>query len=238
MLRKHKPRAGRAAMREFRRRRREAIKREWRNWTVLVGLIFVFVVGVIFFDGWIKVAWAVVLGMLFTALIVGWLVGGDVTSLTWVRGAVGERHTEMVLLELSDGWRIFHDVPDRRGNWDHIAIGPAGVFAIDTKSYTSPAIVENDMLRSGGIRTPGSAFRGSAVRLKETLERDAGVSTWVQAVVAIWGEFSQGIVEEKQVVYLEAIRLREWLEGSGARLEPNTQGRVVAALDRRQAASD
>jgi hypothetical protein len=135
--------------------------------------------------------------MLLATLIVFWLIGGDVTSLTWVRGAVGERQTEEVLLKLADDWHVFHDVPDGQGNWDHTVIGPAGVFAIDTKSYSSPATVENDTLRSGRIRTPGSAFRGSAVRLKEMLERKSGVSTWVQAAVTIWGEFPQGVVEAK-----------------------------------------
>jgi hypothetical protein len=218
MLRKRKPRAGRAAMNEFRRRRRATMRREWRDWAKLVGIIVIFAVGVIFFDGWLKVAWALVLGMLLTALIVFWLTGGDVTSLTWVRGAVGERQTEEVLLELPDGWRVFHDIPNDWGNWDHIAIGPAGVFAIDTKSYSSPAVAEQDTLRSGSIRTPGSVFRGSAVRLKETLQRDFGVSTWVQPVVAIWGDFPQGEVERENVVYLDATRLADWLKSGRQRL--------------------
>ncbi|HEX5468698.1 MAG TPA: hypothetical protein VFW80_06600 [Gaiellaceae bacterium] len=91
--------------------------------------------------------------------------------------------------------------------------------------------VENDTLRSGGIRTPGSAFRGSAVRLKKMLERESGVSTWVQAVVAVWGDFPQGVVEEKQVVYLEADRLREWLEASPKRLDDGRRRQLVAVLE-------
>lgn len=231
MLRRRKSRAGRSALDEFRRRRRATMRRAWRDWAMLVGLIVVFAVGVIFFDGWIKVAWAVVLGMLLATLIVFWLIGGDIASLTWVRGAVGERQTEEVLRELPNGWRVFHDVPDGRSNWDHIVIGPAGVFAIDTKSYSSPAVVENDLLRSGRIRTPGSAFRGSAVRLKETLQGHVGVAIWVQAVVVIWGDFRQEIVEENRVVYLEATRLREWLEASAVRLDGALQQRLAAAVE-------
>jgi hypothetical protein len=208
------------------------MRREWRDLAMLAGLIVVFAAGVIFFDGWMKVAWAVVLGMLLTTVIVFWLIGGDVTSLTWVRGAVGEQQTEEALLELPEEWRTFHDVRDGRGNWDHIAIGPPGVFAIDTKSYSSPASVESDTLRSGRIRMPGSAFRGSALRLKETLERESGISTWVQAVVAIWGEFPQDLVEEAKVTYLEAGRLRARLESSPPRLDSELQQRLAAALER------
>ncbi|HEX5468572.1 MAG TPA: NERD domain-containing protein [Gaiellaceae bacterium] len=207
------------------------MKREWRDWAMLGGLIVVFSAGVIFFDGWSRVAWALVLGMLLATLIVFWLIGGDITSLTWVRGAVGERQTEEALGELPGGWRVFHDLPDGRGNLDHVAIGPGGVFAIDTKTYSASAKVENDVLRSGGIHTPGVAFRGSAVRLKETLERETGVTTWVQAVVAIWGEFPQGHVEEQQVVYIEADRLRGWLESRDAQLSRDRHYRLVTALE-------
>jgi hypothetical protein len=232
MLRKNKPRAGRAAMAEFRRRRRATMRREWRDWATLGGLILVFAVGVIFFDGWLKVAWAVVLGMLLTTLIVFWLTGGDVTSLTWVRGATGERQTEEVLLELPDGWCVFHDVPDGRGNWDHVAIGPGGVFAIDTKTYTALAKVEDDVLKSGRIRTPGAAFRGSAVRLKEALERSCEESTWVQAIVAIWGEFPEVEIEREKVVYLKATRLVDWLASRPQRLANDRVERLAECVER------
>ena len=56
----------------------------------------------------------------------------------WRRGAAGERHTARLLGPLErHGWVILHDlaVPGSWANLDHLAIGPGGVFVIDSKQY-------------------------------------------------------------------------------------------------------
>jgi hypothetical protein len=58
---------------------------------------------------------------------------------SWQRGAHGERHTARLLRRLArDGFVVFHDlaVPDSDANVDHLAIGPTGVFVIDSKQWT------------------------------------------------------------------------------------------------------
>jgi Nuclease-related domain len=60
----------------------------------------------------------------------------DETAARWARGAEGEEVVGGVLESLAeDGWLAIHDVALGRGNIDHIAIGPAGIFAIETKSH-------------------------------------------------------------------------------------------------------
>jgi hypothetical protein len=59
-------------------------------------------------------------------------------AVAWRRGAAGERRTARLLDPLErHGWAILHDlaVPSSRANLDHLAIGPGGVFAIDSKQY-------------------------------------------------------------------------------------------------------
>jgi hypothetical protein len=56
----------------------------------------------------------------------------------WRRGAVGERRTARRLAALErHGWAVLHDlaVPGSTANIDHLAIGPGGVFVIDSKQY-------------------------------------------------------------------------------------------------------
>ena len=56
----------------------------------------------------------------------------------WRRGAAGERRTARLLDPLArQGWAVLHDlaVPGSRANLDHLAIGPGGVFVIDSKQY-------------------------------------------------------------------------------------------------------
>lgn len=69
----------------------------------------------------------------------------------WLQGARGEQKVGAVLDRLSqDGWRALHDISLGRGNIDHILVGPAGIFAIETKSRRTPIRVEHihgDMLK-------------------------------------------------------------------------------------------
>jgi len=54
----------------------------------------------------------------------------------WSQGAEGEEVVGKVLEDLrDDGWHVIHDVSFGRGNIDHILVGPAGIFTIETKSH-------------------------------------------------------------------------------------------------------
>jgi hypothetical protein len=58
------------------------------------------------------------------------------------RGASGEEQVGGLLEELAgSGWRVVHDVTLGHGNVDHILIGPAGVFTVETKSHPGPVRV-------------------------------------------------------------------------------------------------
>ena len=59
-------------------------------------------------------------------------------AVAWRQGASGERRTARLLAPLErHGWSILHDlaVPGSTANLDHLALGPGGVFVIDSKQY-------------------------------------------------------------------------------------------------------
>jgi hypothetical protein len=56
------------------------------------------------------------------------------------RGAAAEEHVGSLLEQLA-GWRVIHDASMGHGNVDHLLIGPAGVFAVETKSHPGPVRV-------------------------------------------------------------------------------------------------
>lgn len=58
------------------------------------------------------------------------------------RGASGEEHVGGLLNVLPRGWRVAHDVSFGHGNVDHVAIGPPGVFVVETKSHAGPIKLE------------------------------------------------------------------------------------------------
>jgi hypothetical protein len=224
--------AGRSALDEFRRRRRGAIREAWRDWIAWCAVLFGIVALTFVTDGFGQLFLAGCVGGLLTVGAVGWLIGGHVSSLTWRWGAEGERHTAAELQRLPDTWRTFHDLADGKGNVDHVAIGPPGVYVIDSKTFNNPASVDGDGLRSGRIRTSGSFHRGQAYRLKETLEAGTGIATWVQAVVAIWGDFPHGETANTKVVYLDATRLTDWLQRGDPQLSPQQVDELAESLER------
>jgi Nuclease-related domain len=82
------------------------------------------------------------------------------------RGAAGEEHVGGLLDELAgDDWSVIHDASfGRSGNIDHIVLGLAGVFAVETKSHPGPVRVRS--IHGGVLR--------QAQDEREALERIVG----------------------------------------------------------------
>lgn len=83
----------------------------------------------------------------------------------WRRGLDGERRTGEVLATLeAHGWVVLHDLhwPGRPfANIDHIAIGPSGVFVVDSKNWSGDVVVRDGVLRQNGSRR-SDACEGAA----------------------------------------------------------------------------
>ena len=95
-------------------------------------------------------------GSLFAAFTVG-AVYGIVSWLwseppefiaKWKRGAEGERKTGRVLRRLEPDWRSVHGREARYGDLHHIAVGPGGVFLLDSKNLTGPITLDEKGLTS------------------------------------------------------------------------------------------
>jgi hypothetical protein len=135
-----KTRAGASARAEYRRRRaaeltRWAIGLPWRVAVVavvaLAGQQLASHTGLL--DPW--------LATLAAAAGAAWRLRFRASQPTraWADGARGERATAHRLRRLErHGYLVLHNlqVPGSRANLDHLAIGPAGVFVIDSKRYT------------------------------------------------------------------------------------------------------
>lgn len=147
--------AGGSAQREYERRkaRERATIKSNLVWTVPLVLVLAVVAGVlteryIGSMGWI--AFAVVgaaLGLQF------WGTSAHITA--YGKGAEGERRTDRSLQKVPD-YTLLHDrkIPGSKANIDHIAIGPGGVFVIETKNYEGKVTVRgDDLLVSGRKRT-------------------------------------------------------------------------------------
>ncbi|AYG03610.1 NERD domain-containing protein [Gryllotalpicola protaetiae] len=65
-------------------------------------------------------------------------------ALPWFTGALGELAVgrELARLDAAKGWVVLHSVPvgNRDSDIDHVVIGPAGVFTINTKHHSGQRI--------------------------------------------------------------------------------------------------
>ena len=57
--------------------------------------------------------------------------------MTWRKGALGEYEVGAELERLPDDYLVFNDInTEEFGNFDHIVVGPKGIFAIETKNWS------------------------------------------------------------------------------------------------------
>jgi hypothetical protein len=146
----------------------------------------------------------------------------------WKQGADGERKTGDILKRLEkDGWRSVHGRQARFGDLDHIAVGPGGIFLLNTKNLAGSITVEVDGLTASYRDSPRRSFthtklaptmRGDAKHLKERIRAVTGLTYWVQPVVVIWGDFDSSEIQHDGIAYLEGRRLRDWLQNQPHRL--------------------
>ena len=230
---RHIGRAGASSDARFREERIKNLKSGWKGWLVIAMFA---PASVLFMVLWGKLGLAVggwILGFVTAIGLFGWMVGFDVHSLTYRWGAWGEEYTRDELARLGPDWFVRHDIPNPYANWDHVVVGPPGIFMIDSKRLSNPRIkVEADGLASGSIRLRGTTFRGRALGLKKALTARVGSIPDVEAVVAIWGNFDGEPQERDRVVYLNASSLIEWLESRPPAISPEQRALITSALER------
>lgn len=67
-----------------------------------------------------------------------WIVAQESGAVRAKAGAVAEQNTAKLLDRLErGGWRVLNDVFFDKVNVDHVAVGPGGVFAVETKSTSA-----------------------------------------------------------------------------------------------------
>ena len=130
-------RAGRHVKKRLRSEIRAVLRRRWRVLLAVFAMYVVLAVGV--------VATAMAMDRTHFAAFVAGLMLAGVGSL-WQAFLVGqgfahrqiggeaEQWTAAELAKLDDRtWRVYHDVPLRYGNIDHVVVGPGRVYAVETK---------------------------------------------------------------------------------------------------------
>ena len=167
---------------------------------------------------------------------------------SWRTGADGEKASERQLRPLlRRGWTLFHDIETAYGNIDHVLVGPAGVFLLESKRPGGVAKVKAGKLIVRWREDPEDGYendsiavraRAGAASLRSALGSE-GVAVWVQAVVVLWTEFDQRSTESGRVAWVRGRDLAAVLAGrpakySGAALEELSAATRSAVIRLRQ----
>jgi hypothetical protein len=95
----------------------------------------------------------------------------------WRRGAEGEERVAAVLERLDrERWSVIHDltIGAKGANLDHLVIGPAGVFVLNTKNLTGTLKVYERAIYQNGHKT---AFVPSLLREARTVQERLAVAS-------------------------------------------------------------
>lgn len=160
---------------------------------------------------------------------------------TWREGAEGERKAAKALRPLErDGWHVIHDIQNGRGNYDHVAVGPSGVYLLESKNLQGVVSVQGGVPLLTRRHDPEQAAAfdrvrpralASAARLKSEIEQRTGHRIWVQAVVVFWSEFPQSLIEDDRCVFIDGSRLCSWLRNQPTRLSRAEVEKISVGID-------
>jgi hypothetical protein len=138
----------------------------------------------------------------------------------WSRGEQGELVVGELLESLAaDGWRVLHDISLGRGNIDHVLIGPAGIFTIETKSHAGRIHIDRVEQR---MLSQAYAQRKSVERITQR-EVDA-------LLVFSRAYLTPAVSRRRGVLVLPARMLKRHLERRPAVLEAGEVERTHALL--------
>ncbi len=164
-------------------------------------------------------------------------------SRPWYRGALGELDVAARLAMLGDGWTVVHSVPvgTRGSDIDHVVVGAAGVFTINSKNHEGARVwVASRRLLVNGQKTDHLRnSRYEAARTHKLLSDAIGADVPVRSVIAIVG--AKDITTREQpddVAVLSASQLVRWLKRQKPALDPAQVAAVAAAVCTRATWSD
>ncbi|MGP8299829.1 nuclease-related domain-containing protein [Streptomyces inhibens] len=150
---------------------------------------------------------------------------------SWHKGAAGESFTSDHLEPLrTEGWFIFDSIPlAKGGDIDHLAIGPPGVFVINSKNYANARVNADDKTLLINATPRGDlleeAKRDAAIAC-EVIEMHAGLIVPVTAALAFINASSiKGYLQVGGVLIAESRHIAQILENSGQ--EELTEDEVI-----------
>lgn len=159
----------------------------------------------------------------------------------WQQGAWGEQFTAEELAKLpAENWTVLNDLANGRFNFDHVVIGRAGIFCLNSKKSSNSLQVApgggrllftNRFDGSQGYLDDRMLARakGDAVQLRDRIYERTGQRVWVQPGIVWWGEFPDRRRNHANVGLVHGAELVDWLHRQPSKPMKNADV-IVAAI--------
>jgi Nuclease-related domain len=139
----------------------------------------------------------------------------------WATGADARRRTERVLRPLERaGWRV-HDIErPAGGSFDHVMVGPGGLFVLASKAWNGVVTVDHKGATITPPDHPDAAWtaRGqhrelppAAAAVVRMLSSAGHPISAPSAVVVVWAPFPERVAASGGVTYVAGDALADWL---------------------------
>ena len=155
---------------------------------------------------------------------------------SFFKGARGEEAMAGMLARLSDDWHIYHDFVAGKYHVDHVLVGPAGVFAGETKNWRDQVVLESGELIAGGHvpdHPPIAQATAEAKAVGAGLVRAGWTGEVFPVVCFASGTFKDGFTQSGKVLVANAEAFLKWLVAQPSMHAPGECARVVQLLETR-----
>jgi len=155
----------------------------------------------------------------------------------WYKGALGEIAVGKILERLGPDWTVLHAVPVGAGtsDIDHVLIGPAGVFTLNTKNHAGQSVwvAGRTLMVSGKKQRHLYNASHEAARAAKLLTREVNATVAVTGVVVVVAPKSMTVRERPSDVAVVTDRqLLRWLSDRPNLLMPGQVAAITAAAIR------
>jgi hypothetical protein len=155
----------------------------------------------------------------------------------WYKGALGEIAVGQILDGLGPEWIVLHAVPVGAGasDIDHVLIGPAGVFTLNTKNHAGQSVwvAGRTLMVSGKKQRHLYNASYEATRAAKLLSRGVNATVAVTGVVVVLAPKSMTVRERpSDVVVVTDRQLLRWLGDRPKVLTPGQISALTAAAIR------
>ena len=180
-----------------------------------------------------------VFGALFAVSAIAvafWWRRGVLRVESFFKGARGEEAMAGMLARLSDDWHIYHDFVAGKYHVDHVLVGPAGVFAVETKNWRDQVALESGELIAGGHvpdHPPIAQATAEAKAVGAVLARAGWTGEVFPVVCFASGTFKDGFAQSGKVLVANAEAFLKWLVAQPSVHAPGECARVVQLLETR-----